>query len=652
MKFVLAAIGSKYIHNNLAVHSLRAYALAAGVTGCVETAEYTINQNAEDILADLYRRRPDAVGFSCYIWNISLVQRLASDLHRILPKTHIWLGGPEVSFDPQEWFQRMPFLTGIMVGEGEETFWQLMRYYDGREANGSQKDDTESSVGMTLTSGKEIPGSLWEIPGIVWSVPLEESGQREEAPAGKQGEHFLPRQTLQVYGNSARLPMDLSEVPFIYDHIEGDTAHKIVYYESSRGCPFSCSYCLSSVDKQLRFREWTLVERELAYFLEKKVPQVKFVDRTFNCSHAHAIRIWRYIKDHDNGVTNFHFEVSADLLNEEELDLLCGMRPGLVQLEIGVQSVNPHTLKEICRTTNLDKLAANVIRLRDAGNIHLHLDLIAGLPWEDYDSFGQSFDWVYGLRPENLQLGFLKVLRGTHMQAMEEMYGLVYSDQPPYEVLKTRWISYGELCRLKRVEKVLEIYYNSGQFPTTMEYLGRCYDSPFAMYEELARYYEEAGLFERQLSRQERFSVLWDFIQSGGKIKGSEENGACAQKNYEKVKDCGVAWREILVYDYYLRENAKVRPTWAPSQREHWQSITDWYAVHGAACPELAGYAGCTYRQLLHSTHAEILSRDFSQNGQKYMVVFDYGHRDPLTGNAVTWEALQWTEGGRQSAGQ
>ena len=591
MKFLLAAIGSKYIHCNLAVHSLRAYAQAGGVKGQVETAEYTINQNAEDILADLYRRRPDAVGFSCYIWNISLVQRLAADLHQILPKTHIWLGGPEVSFEPEEWFQRMPFLTGIMVGEGEETFLQLMRYYDGQGEM-----------------------SLEEIPGILW-------------PGG---------------GNPSRQPMDLSRVPFVYDHMEGDTSHKIVYYESSRGCPFSCSYCLSSIDKKLRFRDWSLVERELSYFLEKKVPQVKFVDRTFNASHAHAQRIWRYIKEHDNGVTNFHFEVSADILNEEELELLAGMRPGLVQLEIGVQSVNPQTLREIRRTMDLDKLAANVTRLREAANIHLHLDLIAGLPWEDYDSFHRSFDWVYGLRPENLQLGFLKVLRGTRMHEKKEEYGLTYSGQPPYEVLGTRWISYEELCRLKQIEKVLEIYYNSGQFPTTMEYLGRCYDSAFAMYEDLADHYAAHGLFDRQLSRQERFSVLWDFLQNGEKPANFDRNGGELRKNYEKVKDCGVAWQEILVYDYYLRENAKVRPAWAPEQREHWQSITDWYAAYGSTCPQLAAYAGVTYRQLLHTTHAEILSRDFSQNGQKCMILFDYGHRDPLTGNATTWEAVEW----------
>ncbi|MBP3700442.1 MAG: DUF4080 domain-containing protein, partial [Lachnospiraceae bacterium] len=374
---------------------------------------------------------------------------------------------------------------------------------------------------------------------------------------------------------------------------------------------------------------------------------VKFVDRTFNCSHAHATRIWRYIREHDNGVTNFHFEVSADLLNEEELELLCSMRPGLVQLEVGVQSVNSQTLREIRRAMDLERLACNVERLRRAGNIHLHLDLIAGLPWEDLDSFARSFDWVYGLRPENLQLGFLKVLRGTYMHQMREKYGLVCNGQPPYEVLKTRWISYEELCRLKRVEKVLEIYYNSGQFPNTMERLGCFYKSAFCMYEELAQYYADHGLFERQLSRQERFSVLWDFLKQCIQRGLDEENPAGENENFEKCKISGVAWQEVLVYDYYLRENAKVRPAWAPEQKAWWPQITDWYARHAKTCGPLQGYAGCTYRQLLHMTHAEILSRDFLQGGGKYLVIFDYNHRDPLTGNAVTWEAAGW----RQSNG-
>lgn len=599
MKFVLAAIGSKYIHCNLAVHSLKAYAEAGGVTGTVETAEYTINQNAQDILADLYRRDPDAVGFSCYIWNISMVKRLAADLHKLKPEADIWLGGPEVSYDTEECFRQLPFLRGVMVGEGEETFLRIMRYYDGGKTD------------------------LSRIPGIVWQPKAAEQNHEDQQEGSGR-----------ICHNPPAAVMNLSSLPFVYEHMEGNTDHKILYYESSRGCPFSCSYCLSSIDKKLRFRDPELVEKELSFFLEKRVPQVKFVDRTFNCSHSHARRIWRYLAEHDNGVTNFHFEISADLLDEEELELLNGLRPGLVQLEIGVQSVNPETLKAIRRTVNLDRLARNVRRIAEAGNIHEHLDLIAGLPYEDYDSFRRSFDWVYALRPEQLQLGFLKVLKGSYMQEMAGEYGLVYGSEPPYEVLKTRWISYEELCRLKQVEKVLEIYYNSGQFSHTMERLASFYESPFAMYERLADYFEEHGLFDRQISRPERFTVLRRFIEERGGSPGKTEIPGFY----------GVAWRELLVYDYYLRENAKVRPDFAPDAAVWRQSVTDWYARYGADCPKLAAYRDNSYRQLLHMTHAEVFSQDFSQNGQKRLVIFDYKSRDPLTGNAVTWEAEEWTK--------
>lgn len=586
MKFLLAAIGSKYIHCNLAVHSLKAYAEAKGTASAIEVAEYTINQNRENILADLGKRRPDAVGFSCYIWNIRLVKSLAADFWRIYPETDIWLGGPEASYDAEEILKQLPFVRGVMVGEGEETFRCLMEWYD--------------KTGGVLSEG------LSRIAGLVW----------------RQGE--------AIRKNPRRPALDLSELPFVYDSIAGNSDHKIWYYESSRGCPFSCSYCLSSIDRGLRLRSWQQIERELSFFLEQNVSQVKFVDRTFNCHHEHAGRIWKYLAEHDNGVTNFHFEIAADLLLEEELQLLRRLRPGQVQLEIGVQSANRDTLREIRRTTDLERLADCVKALADLNNIHLHLDLIAGLPYENYESFGRSFDWVYRLKPEQLQLGFLKVLKGSYMYEKAEEYGVTYSCEPPYEVLKTCWLSYEELCRLKRVEKVLEIYYNSGQFIHTIERLCQFYHSPFALYEELAEYFERQGLFERQLGRPERFRVLWEFIS----------------KQAARLKNtlfCETAWSELLVYDYYLRENAKIRPSFAPKQDADWPSITAWYADHGARSPRLAAYHGYSYRQLLHMTHAEVFHRGFSQNGQKMLVIFDYKIRNPLTNNVVAWEAEEWT---------
>ncbi len=591
MKFLLVAVGSKYIHSNLAVRSLMAYARAKGMSDWVEAAEYTINQNRGDILADIYRRRPDAVGFSCYIWNISMVRALAADLHRLLPGTELWLGGPEASYDGEGLLGALPFVRGVMIGEGEETFAQLLACCIRWES-----------------AERELVPQFWQeleaIPGLLYRG-ISEDGQSEKLHRTKE-----------------RPCLEMSSLPFVYEHEEEGEEHKILYYESSRGCPFSCSYCLSSLEKRLRFRDWELVKQELAVFLERRVPQVKFVDRTFNAAHAHTKRIWRYLAARDNGVTNFHFEVSADLLDEEELSILREMRPGLVQLEIGVQSVNADTLRAIRRKTDLEKLAANVRRISAENNVHIHLDLIAGLPWEDYASFGRSFDWVYSQRPQKLQLGFLKVLAGSAMHRQAEEYGLVYSSEPPYEVLQTSWLSYEEICRLKRIEKVLDIYYNSGQFPTAVERLAGYFSSPFAFYEAAADYYERKGLFERQLSRGQRFAALWEFIlQDPQKFQMSE-----------------VAWREILVYDYYLRENAKVRPGFAPDMDGCRQAVTDWYAQAVAEGREFAGYEGMSYRQILHMTHAEIISEGFSQNGQKRLVLFDYNRRNPLTGNASVRE--------------
>lgn len=579
MKFLLAAVGSKYVHCNLAIYSLRAYVQAAGVCSEVETAEYTINQNREEILADLYSRKPDAVGFSCYIWNICLIEALARDFHTLRPEADIWFGGPEASGEAREWMERLPFLRGIMVGEGEETFCRLIRYYDGGQ-----------------------PAGLSGVSGIFWR--------------GKGGIRENPRTPA----------LSMAQIPFPFDGpLPRD---KIVYYESSRGCPFSCGYCLSSVDKKLRFRDWELVKRELSVFLEQRVRQVKFVDRTFNCSHSHSRRIWRYLAGQDNGVTNFHFEIAGDLLEEEDLEILGSLRPGLVQLEIGVQSTNPDALRAVRRTTNLERLEKNVRRLAEGKNIHIHLDLIAGLPFEDYKSFGRSFDRVYALRPEKLQLGFLKLLKGSPLYEQVKTYGICHSTQPPYEVLGTPFLSYEDLCRLKRIEKVLDIYGNSHQFVHVMERLLSFYPSPFVLYEKLAEYFEENGLFSRQTSRLERFSILWDFI--------------CREK--EEREFLGVVWQEVLVYDYFLRENAKVRPAFAPDLAPFWPSITEWYAKYALRRPELGSYAGRSYRQLLHMTHAEVFHRDFSQNGQKILIVFDYEKRSPLTGNAATWEGEEWTK--------
>lgn len=491
MNIVLTAINAKYIHSNLAVYSLRAYAKA--YKDEISIAEYTINQQMDDILRDLYKKKPDVLCFSCYIWNLTYVEDLIHEIKKIFPELPVWLGGPEVSYDVKDVLTRLPEVTGVMFGEGEATFLELMEYYH-------QERD-----------------SLAEIKGIAY---------REE--------------TGEIVQNEWRKTIELSTVPFVYNDME-DFKNKIVYYESSRGCPFSCSYCLSSVDKCLRFRNLELVKNELQFFIDEEVPQVKFVDRTFNCNHKHAMEIWKYLMEHDKGITNFHFEVAADLLNEEEIQLIEQMRPGLIQLEIGVQSTNEATIKEIRRTMKFSEVARIVERLNKNQNVHQHLDLIAGLPYEGMDSFKKSFDDVYRLHPEQLQLGFLKVLKGSYMEEQKETYGLVYKSKPPYEVLYTNWLSYDEVLQLKMVENMVEVYYNSGQFTYTLRHLEKAFASPFELYYSLGKYYEKQGLHLVSHSRIARYEILLDFITH---LQTGEDD----------------LYRELLTFDLYLRENVKNRP--------------------------------------------------------------------------------------------
>ena len=574
MKILLTAINAKYIHSNLAVHSLKAYAQSYCVPRegslplSTDTAEYTINQQPDELLMDLYRRKPDVICFSCYIWNIAFVEELVTELKKVLPQTHIWLGGPEVSYDAVKVLERLPGVCGVMKGEGEETFAQLCRIYCGAGAQG-------------------VPDSLSSVKGITY----------RDSGGG-------------IAENPWRDVLDLSAVPFVYKDMEL-FRHKIVYYESSRGCPFSCSYCLSSVDKRLRFRDTALVKQELQFFIDARVPQVKFVDRTFNCNHRHAMEIWTYISEHDNGITNFHFEIAADLLNEEELDLFGKMRPGLIQLEIGIQSTNPCTVKEIRRTMDFEKAAHTVRRIRDNGNIHQHLDLIAGLPYEDMESFKRSFDDVYALRPDQLQLGFLKVLKGSYMEQQKEAYGLVHKSSPCYEVLRTKWLSYGDVLRLKGIEEMVEVYYNSGQYTRTLERLIEEFDSPYDMFDRLRKFYEEKDHMNVQHRRSARYEIFLSFISS------------CCEEKTEY-------YRELLVFDYYLRENAKTRPEFAGDHMLTKEQLREFYEKEEKERKYLEGYEASDRNQLRRMTHLE----RFTCLGKT--VLFDYMQRNPLNQEART----------------
>lgn len=545
MKILLAACNAKYIHSNLAVYNLKS--CSGKYSPNVVIKEYTINQIRDDILKDIYLEQPDVICFSCYIWNISFVKELVPDLKKILPHVDFWAGGPEVSYDAVEFLKKNPAFFGVMVGEGEETFHELAGYYIERK-----------------------PENLKEIRGVAF-----------------HDETKVP----DIVHTGWRELMDLSKVPFAYSNLT-EFKNRIIYYESSRGCPFSCSYCLSSIDKKLRFRDIELVKNELQFFIDNKVPQVKFVDRTFNCKHDHAMAIWRYITEHDNGITNFHFEISADLLREEELALMKTMRPGLIQLEIGVQSTNPQTIKAIRRSMDFEKLKGIVEQIHGFGNIHQHLDLIAGLPYEGYDSFHKSFCDVYALRPEQFQLGFLKVLKGSHMMEMTGEYQILYKDREPYEVLSTAWLTYGEILRLKMVESMVEVYYNSGQFKHTLVFLEQYFEDPFRMYEALGRFYEKKGYSEISHSRMRRYEILMEFAGEQKEIP------------LEALSD-------VMLLDLYLRENLKSRPSFASDQKPYERMIWDYRKAE----------------KIPKTAHIEVF-----RDGKK--ILFDYTDRDPLTNNA------------------
>ena len=565
MRVLLAAVNAKYIHSNLGVYSLKAYGESRVPGLQAEIGEYTINHRMDLVLQDIYLKKPDFIGFSCYIWNIRYVEQLAEDLCRLLPGVSIWLGGPEVSYRAEELLKAWPWAEGVMVGEGEKTFAELMA------ALGAGEEGAGKAAGGGNASCREA--ALENVRGIVF--------RRQDGTIGKTRPQEL---------------LSMDEIPFSYGDLKG-FENRIIYYESSRGCPFSCSYCLSSIDKTVRFRSLDLVKRELDLFLEKKVPQVKFVDRTFNCKKSHSMAVWRHILEHDNGVTNFHFEISADLLDEEELELLGQMRPGLVQLEIGVQSTNPDTIREIRRKTDLEKLEAAVRKINGFHNIHQHLDLIAGLPWEDYSSFHRSFDDVYRMEPDQLQLGFLKVLSGSYMAEAAGNYDLIWSSCPPYEVLSTRWLPYEDMIRLKGVEEMVEVYYNSRQFTVTMKALAEEFGSPFVLFEKLARYYEENGLGGISHSRLTRYEILYRFIL---------ENGL------ERRETVGESYRDRLMQDLYLRENAKSRPSFAPDPGRYKELLRPFFGD----------------RTRRKNVHAEVL-----EDGR--ILIFDYERRDPLTNNAA-----------------
>jgi len=586
MKVLLAAINAKYIHSNLGIYSLKTYGekmlkeWGLAEQAEISLAEYTINHQMEQILQDIYKRKPDVIGFSCYIWNISYVKVILADIKKVLPDVKIWAGGPEVSYHGEAFLKEEPAVDLVMMGEGEITFAHFLK---------------------ALLEGEDLK----QVPGL------------------------MVRNADGTFTDTGfRQVMDMSQIPFPYAFMDmKELEHRIIYYESSRGCPFSCAYCLSSIDKKLRFRSLDLVLPELEWFLQAKVPQVKFVDRTFNCKKSHAMAIWQYIRDHDNGVTNFHFEIAADLLDKDELDLLSTMRPGLVQLEIGVQSTNEKTLEAIRRKTDIEEIREITETINSWHNIHQHLDLIAGLPWEDLESFKKSFNDVYEMEPEQLQLGFLKVLKGSYMEELIPDCDLLYSAAPPYEVLCTKWLSYGDVLELKDIEEMMEVHYNSRQFTCTLKELEKEFDTPYEMFSFMAGYYNKNHLFGISHSRIARYEILWKIIQErlkkNGKCEtqGKPENGGVSEKLEQ--------YRDLLMTDLYLRENVKSRPTFARDLSDSKDFVREFFQREEKTPEHLSGYEGYDSRQMAKMAHLEPL-RDGTY------LLFDYKKRDPLSYNART----------------
>lgn len=592
MKILLTAINAKYIHSNLAVYSLQAYAAAHGHK--IERAEYTINNQLEDILEKIYCQKPDILLFSCYIWNVEYVKELVSEFHKLRPEVPIWVGGPEVSFETERFLKENPAITGIMMGEGERTLTELCEYFEQCEQDAqSLSQNRDEARNETAGAGME-----YEKKSGAFTELNEEMLKKIDGISYRRSDGTVAIQPLR-----SLLPMD--ELPFCYANLK-DFEHRIIYYESSRGCPFNCSYCLSSVDKKLRFRSLPLVYKELQFFIDAKVPQVKFVDRTFNCQHEHAMGIWKYIKEHDNGITNFHFEISADLLREDELELISDMRPGLIQLEIGVQSTNGDTIREIHRTMRLEEVYRAVNRVKAGKNIHQHLDLIAGLPFEDYQRFQKSFNDIYALHPQQLQLGFLKVLKGSYMYEHAQEYGLVYRSRPPYEVMASKWVSYDEMLEIRLVEEMLELHYNSGQFLTYLAVLEWKYDSTFQMFLDMGHFYREHGYLDCSHSRVRRTEIVQEFAE----IVDPERRDI---------------YREALIFDLYKIEKSKSRPFWAKNVQQDKRQNGKYLREHGME------------KKYCHFEYFEHINEkgEITEEKDPLWLLFDYENRDSLTNEAA-----------------
>lgn len=558
MKVLLTTLNSKYVHTNLAIRYLY---FTINKKCDVSLKEFTINEEMFRILAGINRENADLIAFSCYIWNIDYILEICSAIKKVKPETMIVLGGPEVSYHADQLLSKNRYIDFIIQGEGEIVFPKLIQDV---------------------------------IQGTNSFESFESIAYRDE-----QGKVHI--------GDRNALVEDLSLVPspFTVDLSEYD--QKVVYYESSRGCPYNCSYCLSSTTRGVRYFPLERVKADLKRLIDAKVKQIKFVDRTFNCNRNRAMEIWRYLLENLEDTT-FHFEISGHLMDDEMLELLQKVPGGYFDFEIGVQTTCEEALCAINRRTDFIKLSEVVRRLRDKNNIHLHLDLIAGLPYETYSSFRQSFDDVYNLKPHLLQLGFLKLLRGSRIREEEDVHHYKFLDRPPYEVLENRYISFELLIRLKRVEEIIEIYKNSGRFENCTEFvINNFYESPFKFFEELANYWEANLYFERKIGTEETYDILADFYMN---------------KTWRKL-DC---FHEILKLDYILNNIGAARRPWQKTltvekRKEMIQNILSEPDFIEKYAP---GYTGLSHGEIVKKVHFEIFSCNVTGNlgSQPILVMF------------------------------
>ena len=588
MKTLLAAINAQYIHTNLAVRYLYRFRNLYK-RQAISFVEFTVNQLPEHIFSQIYELEPDLLCFSCYLWNIQTVLQLAEDYKQLRPNTKILLGGPEVSYDGEALLRSSPSVDYIIAGEGELVLEPLLDCLSG-EGNAEE--------------------NLSAVPGLVY--------RREDG---------------QICANPRPPALELALLPFPYEGELESLDNRLLYYETSRGCPFNCRYCLSSAEQGVRFQPLDKVFRELQYFLDARVRQVKLVDRTFNCKRPHYRPILEYLIAHDNGVTNFHLEISADLLEEEDMTIFSQARPGLFQLEIGVQSTHPQTAAAIDRHAPFAKIANAVKQIHSLGNIHCHLDLIAGLPQENYGSFAKSFDDVFSLRPEQFQLGFLKLLKGSYLREHADGLGLRFRSSPPYEVLSSDRLSFGELLRLKGVEEMVDIYYNSGRFQQTLEYLlGRWMlypagkSSSFYFFEALADFWKKSGCQNAAQGQKQLYTLLWNFYRESEGFRSSRRDLSSA--------DPGTGpFQSAILFDLCRHKKPYDIPSWLGERPSvaHREEILRFYRNPDNIHRYLPQYVGLDPRQIAKLAHIELFW--LPEERSWLPVLFDYDHRD-LLGNA------------------